>query len=177
MSTPFPHRRPRCGPPSRRRPRWLHVVGLLGVVAMAFTVWLGLWVTPPDEVQGNLARLLYIHPAIATVALYWAGIVAAGGSLLYLWPRTRSLFWDRLAGVRRRGRCGVLRADPHHRLIVGPPGVGRVVDLGRPTDLDRAAAPARDRVPGPAARAGRPAREQYGLFPVTWFSSCCSSER
>ena len=73
------------------------MVGVLGVVALGFTVWLGLWVTPPDVVQGNLARLLYIHPAIATVALYWVGIVAAGGSLLYLWPRTRSLFWDRLA--------------------------------------------------------------------------------
>jgi len=79
------------------RPRWLDVVGALGVVALGFTVWLGLWITPPDVVQGNLARLLYIHPPIATVALYWVGIVAAGGSLLYLWPRTRSLFWDRLA--------------------------------------------------------------------------------
>ena len=80
-----------------RRPRWLDVVGVLGVIGLGFTVWLGLWVTPPDRFQGNLARLLYIHPAIATVALYWVGIVAAGGSLLYLWPRTRSLFWDRLA--------------------------------------------------------------------------------
>ena len=61
------------------------------------TVWLGLWVTPPDAVQGNLARLLYVHPAVATVALYWAGGVASAGSLLYLWPRTRSFFWDRLA--------------------------------------------------------------------------------
>jgi len=73
------------------------VVGLLGVIALGFTVWLGLWITPPDAVQGNLARLLYIHPPIATVALYWAGGVALVGSLLYLWPRTRSLFWDRLA--------------------------------------------------------------------------------
>ncbi len=78
-------------------PRWLSVVGVLAIVSVALTIWLGLWVTPPDEVQGNLARLLYIHPAVATVALYWVGIVAAGASLLYLWPRTRSLFWDRLA--------------------------------------------------------------------------------
>jgi heme exporter protein C len=83
--------------PSARPPRWLGAVGILGVIAMGFTVWLGLWITPPDAVQGNLARLLYIHPPIATVALYWAGGVAALGSLLYLWPRTRSLFWDRLA--------------------------------------------------------------------------------
>ena len=55
------------------RPRWLTVVGVLGIVSMGVTVWLGLWVTPPDQVQGNLARLLYIHPPLATVALYWAG--------------------------------------------------------------------------------------------------------
>jgi heme exporter protein C len=79
------------------RPRWLAVVAIGAVVTTALTVWLGLWVTPPDEVQGNLARLLYIHPAVATVALYWAGGVALLGSLLYLWPRTRSFFWDRLA--------------------------------------------------------------------------------
>ena len=83
--------------PLPSRPRWLDVVGVLGIVTVGVTVWLGLWVTPPDVVQGNLARLLYIHPPLATVALYWAGGVAAGGSLLYLWPRTRSFFWDRLA--------------------------------------------------------------------------------
>ena len=81
------------------RPRWLSVVGVLGVIALGFTVWLGLWITPPDVVQGNLARLLYIHPPIATVALYWAGGVALAGSLFYLWPRTRSFFWDRLAAA------------------------------------------------------------------------------
>jgi heme exporter protein C len=81
------------------RPRWLTIVGILGIVSMGFTVWLGLWVTPPDQVQGNLARLLYIHPPLATVALYWAGGVALAGSLLYLWPRTRSFFWDRLAAA------------------------------------------------------------------------------
>ena len=83
------------------RPRWLDVVGVLGVAATGVTVWLGLWVTPPDVVQGNLARLLYIHPPIATVALYWVGIVAAGGSLLYLWPRHPLLL---LGPPRRRPR-------------------------------------------------------------------------
>jgi heme exporter protein C len=81
------------------RPRWLTVVGLLAIVSLGFTVWLGLWITPPDVVQGNLARLLYIHPPLATVALYWSGGVAVAGSLLYLWPRTRSFFWDRLAAA------------------------------------------------------------------------------
>ena len=86
------------------RPLWLDVVGVLGVVALGFTVWLGLWITPPDAVQGDLARLLYIHPPIATVALYWVGLVAAGGSLLYLWPRWRSAGGCREAAPGRPAR-------------------------------------------------------------------------
>ncbi len=79
--------------------RWTLLIGVLAVVSMATTVWLGLWVTPPDRVQGNLVRLVYIHPGVAWVALYLAFGLAALSSLLYLWPRTRSLFWDRLAAA------------------------------------------------------------------------------
>ena len=59
---------------------------------------LGLYITPPDKVQGNLARMLYIHPAVAWVA-YLAFGVTTIGSLLYLWKATRSLRWDRIAFV------------------------------------------------------------------------------
>jgi heme exporter protein C len=75
------------------------IIGILALVGTAFTVWLGLWVTPPDRTQGDLVRLVYIHPGVAWVALYLAFGLAAGCSLLYLWPRTRSLFWDRLAAA------------------------------------------------------------------------------
>lgn len=75
------------------------VIGIAALVGVAFTVWLGLWVTPPDKVQGDLVRLVYIHPGVAWVALYLAFGLAALCSLLYLWPRTRSLFWDRLAAA------------------------------------------------------------------------------
>lgn len=75
--------------------RVLGVVGLLGVVV---TVWLGLWVTPPDQFMGNLVRLLYVHPPAAWVAFLAFG-VSSLASLLYLWPRTRSLAYDRLAGA------------------------------------------------------------------------------
>lgn len=83
----------------RSRPVWVRVVGLAGLVTTALTVWLGLWVTPPDQKQGNLVRLVYLHPPIAWVALYLAFGLAALSSLLYLWRRTRSLFWDRLAAA------------------------------------------------------------------------------
>jgi len=72
-------------------------LGLAAAVAVAATVWLGLWVTPPDQTQHDLVRLVYIHPPIAWVALYLAFGVAAASSVLWLWPRTRSRVWDRLA--------------------------------------------------------------------------------
>jgi heme exporter protein C len=74
-------------------------IGAAALLATALTVWLGLWVTPPAEIQGTLVRLLYLHPPVAWVALYLAFGLSALCSLLYLWRRTRSLFWDRLAAA------------------------------------------------------------------------------
>jgi heme exporter protein C len=64
---------------------------------LVLTVWLGLWVTPPDVVQGNLVRLVYVHPAVAWVALYVSFGTATIASVLYLWKRTRSMVMDRVA--------------------------------------------------------------------------------
>ena len=83
--------------PAVRGTMTVRVIGVLALVSVACTVWLGLWVTPPDKVQGNLVRLVYVHPPIAWVALYCAFGLAAISSVLWLWPRTRSRFWDRLA--------------------------------------------------------------------------------
>jgi heme exporter protein C len=78
--------------------RWpLRLLGAAAVLSLAATVWLGLWITPPDKKQGQFVRLVYIHPPIAWVALYLAFGTAALASVLWLWPRTRSRFWDRLA--------------------------------------------------------------------------------
>jgi len=72
-------------------------IGPLSAVLVAVTAWLGLVVTPPDRDQGDYVRLVYLHPALAWVALYVAFGMAAVCSLLYLWKRTRSLRFDRLA--------------------------------------------------------------------------------
>ena len=82
---------------TRRWQRVERATGVVAVVLIALTVWLGLWVTPPDRVQHNVVRLVYLHPPVAWVALYLAFGVAAVSSILYLWRRTRSLFWDRVA--------------------------------------------------------------------------------
>lgn len=73
------------------------LLGPVTLVLLALTFWLGLWVTPPDKVQGNLVRLLYVHPAIAWVALYVSFGTATIASALYLWKRTRSMVMDRIA--------------------------------------------------------------------------------
>ncbi len=73
------------------------LLGPVTLASLALTAWLGLDVTPPDKVQGNLARLVYVHPAVAWVALYLSFGTAAIASALYLWPRTRSVVMDRVA--------------------------------------------------------------------------------
>jgi len=73
------------------------LLGPVTLVSLVLTVWLGLWITPPDQTQGDLVRLLYIHPPIAWVALYVSFGTATIASGLYLWPRTRSDVMDRVA--------------------------------------------------------------------------------
>jgi heme exporter protein C len=73
------------------------LLGPVTLLLLALTFWLGLWVTPPDKVQGNLARLLYVHPAVAWVALYVSFGTATIASALYLWKRSRSIVMDRVA--------------------------------------------------------------------------------
>lgn len=89
--------------PSRRRSRpastpATRIVGALTLAGLAALVVLGLAVSPPGTVQGETVRLIYVHPATATMCYLGFGICALA-SIAYLWPRTRSLRWDRLAGA------------------------------------------------------------------------------
>lgn len=71
---------------------------MLALVGSALLLYLGLVASPPDVVQGQLVRLLYVHPPAATIC-YVAFGLSAMASLAYLWPRTRSRRWDALAGA------------------------------------------------------------------------------
>jgi len=84
--------------PGDRAGAALRLLGAVALVGVAATVWLGLFVTPPDQFMGNLVRLLYVHPPMAWVAFLAFG-VAGVASLLYLWPRTRAEQFDWLAGA------------------------------------------------------------------------------
>ena len=74
------------------------VLGAATIVAIGVTAWLAFFVSPPDRVQRQLVRLIYVHPGAATAAYLGFGLCALA-SLAYLWPRTRSRRWDRLAAA------------------------------------------------------------------------------
>lgn len=76
--------------------RTTRLLGAGALILTAVTVYLGLVVTPPDQVQGQLVRLIYVHPASATFSFIACGVTFLA-SVLYLWPRTRSRRWDHLA--------------------------------------------------------------------------------
>jgi heme exporter protein C len=78
--------------------RTTRILGVVTLVLFALTAWLGLVVSPPDQLQGQLVRLIYVHPAAATACYVGFGLCALA-SLAYLWPRTRSRRWDRLAAA------------------------------------------------------------------------------
>ncbi len=79
-------------------PRVSTGIGWGALVALVLLGLFGLWGAPPDEVQGDAQRLMYVHVPTAWLA-YLAFFVTAIASALYLWPRTRARVWDRLAGV------------------------------------------------------------------------------
>ncbi|MEZ5145214.1 MAG: cytochrome c biogenesis protein CcsA [Acidimicrobiales bacterium] len=70
----------------------LGVAVLLGAAALTL---LGLWGTPEDRVQGEMVRLIYIHPPAATTA-YVGCFLTTVGSVLVLWKRSQ--WWDLVAG-------------------------------------------------------------------------------
>jgi heme exporter protein C len=75
--------------------RWL---GIVTIALMAAVVLFGLVLSPADVVQGESVRILYVHVGTVWVA-YLAFIVTAVTSAAYLWRRTHSLTWDRIAGA------------------------------------------------------------------------------
>lgn len=74
---------------------WLGWACAAGVVVLAL---LGLVVSPADVNQGESVRIMYAHVPGAWIA-YLAFVVTAVSSAAYLWKRTRSLTWDRIAGA------------------------------------------------------------------------------
>ena len=78
--------------------RATRVIGIATIAGMVALTLFGLVFSPADVVQGESVRILYIHVATVWVA-YVAFVVTAISSAAYLWKRTSSLTWDRIAGA------------------------------------------------------------------------------
>jgi heme exporter protein C len=84
-----------------RRPTSTRFTRVLGVAVLVGVLWLllfGLVLSPDDATQKAGVRILYIHVPSAWLA-YLAFVVTGIASAAYLFPRTRNLTWDRIAGA------------------------------------------------------------------------------
>ena len=80
------------------KPAISRAFGWASLASLVVLALFGLWGAPPDAVQSDAQRLMYLHVPAAWIA-YLAFGVTATASALWLWPRTRSPVWDRLAGA------------------------------------------------------------------------------
>lgn len=71
--------------------RVTRVVGALALIGVVFLALLGLLWSPPDRIQGELVRNLYVHVPSAMMA-YLGCLATTVGSALYLWRRSK--WWD-----------------------------------------------------------------------------------
>jgi len=82
--------------PEHTGSRTTRVLGALTLAGFAAVLLLALVVSPPDQVQGDAARLIYVHVPVAIV-MNLAFAVTATGSVMWLWKKSR--WWDTAAAA------------------------------------------------------------------------------
>jgi len=80
--------------PEHTGSRTTRVLGALTLAGFAAVLLLALVVSPPDQVQGDAARLIYVHVPVAIV-MNLAFALTAVGSVMWLWKKSR--WWDTVA--------------------------------------------------------------------------------
>ncbi len=89
---------PAATSPTHAGTRFTRALGIITIAAMLSLAAFGLVFSPADVVQGESVRILYIHVGTVWVA-YLAFVITAISSAAFLWKRTTSLTWDRIAGA------------------------------------------------------------------------------
>ncbi len=117
----------------------------------------GLWVAPPDAVQGDAQRLMYLHVPAAWLAYLAFGVTALGLGLVPVAAHALTGLGPRRRRVGR-ARRHVHRAHAGARLPVGPAGVGHLVGVGRPARDDRRPLLPLPRLPRAAPHPAAPSR-------------------
>ena len=67
-----------------KHPIWLKIFGFITIILLAVGIYLALVVSPPDNVQGELIRILYAHVSVAWICFLAVILCAIFGSI-YLW--------------------------------------------------------------------------------------------
>ena len=86
----------REGAPAGTGSPFTRVLGILCLVGVAALLAFGLAWSPPDVVQADSVRIMYLHVPVAIVAFLAFGVTAFG-SVMYLWKKSQ--FWDLAAGA------------------------------------------------------------------------------
>src|SRR6185436_20932200 len=73
-----------------------HLLGIAALVALGVSAVLSLVIAPPDAVQGEVQRIMYVHVPAAWLA-YLSFFVVFIASIAYL--RTSRIRWDRVAAA------------------------------------------------------------------------------
>jgi heme exporter protein C len=73
-------------------------LGAVTIALVAVSLLLALVISPNDQLQKNAVRLLYVHVGLVS-ASYLSFILCGFCSAMWLWRRTRSAAWDRVAGA------------------------------------------------------------------------------
>lgn len=82
--------------PAHTGSRITRLLGALVLAGLVSVLVLGLVVTAPDDIQGDAARLIYVHVPVAVV-MNVAFFATALGSAMWLWKKSR--WWDTLAAA------------------------------------------------------------------------------
>jgi heme exporter protein C len=80
--------------PEHTGSRATRIIGAAALAGLACVLVLGLVVTPADAVQGDAARLIYLHVPVA-ISMNIGFALTALGSAMWLWKRSR--WWDTVA--------------------------------------------------------------------------------
>jgi heme exporter protein C len=83
----------------RRSSPAVRVLGWLAGGSLALTAFMALVISPRDVNMGDSVRLLYLHVPTAWLSMYVCFGITTLASVLYLWKRTRSRFWDLTAAA------------------------------------------------------------------------------
>jgi len=75
---------------------WIWLLNGATLVGVLVSLWLALWWTPKEAVEGDVFRIFYVHVPLAW-NMYVAFFVVFAASVLYLWRREQ--VWDRIARV------------------------------------------------------------------------------